>query len=640
MVILNPLMPPRLEAGTIPNTQPFTMRENFSQMGLVEGMRHWIVDTLIPYINENFTELDDKWVEQANKLIADFETITIALVAEVNEAVSQMGDQVEQAEAAQAAAEAARDQAAIYASNVEAFQDTAITNIISDDQSSTFAKLSELFATASDLSTLTTTVTENASAITVIEDAIDGRLSDASLEGKFVRGIIMAGADIDPTGVADSTAGMQAVIDANPNGTIDVPEGVYKFGVLTLSQGQVLRGVGRSTYRDRYSVFGTPGWMNDANFGGTILRSTAASGVAVTIVDPDEVTEGGMENITLIGPGSGTATGVQLGGISPIKSLVNPQLTNVVIGNFARGFVMAYVNEGEFNSLIIRGCLVAGKFEVAVNHNIFNMLDVQWCGEGIEISSNSYSNTFLTPIFQSNTGWGVLLRGTKNLFLNPYFENNGGAIQVFAGANANKFETPFLNSLVDKILILAASFDNEVSNVSWSGAAATVEDNGSRTRVSGRIANLSGTATDRVVVDPGRAGTTFGPWDSFTPVITGLGWAFGNATVTGRMRRSGRTISGRIMIVWGDTSTFGGGAPKLSLPYVPVSRGMVQAHAVRNTVGSFDLFPRIDLSAATVNINARSAAGNGAAAAFTATYPATWQPGDTLEVFFDYEAIA
>lgn len=171
MVIANPLMPPRLGVGTIPSVVPFTMRENRSQMGLVEGMRHWIDKDLVPFINENIDSLSNTWVEQANKLIDDFEMITTGLVATVNEAVEGIGTSVEDAQAAQAAAEAARDLAAQYASDAEEIQDAAITTIVSDDASATRAAMDVLYASFA--------------SVTGINGVLNGRLSAATLDGRF-----------------------------------------------------------------------------------------------------------------------------------------------------------------------------------------------------------------------------------------------------------------------------------------------------------------------------------------------------------------------------------------------------------------------------------------------------------------------
>src|SRR5690606_6054014 len=168
MVIENPLMPPRLGVGTIPNVQPFTMRENFAQMGLVEGMRHWIVTDLIPFVNLNIDKLSTEWVEQVNSLITQFETITIGLVSDVNEAVEQIGTSVTDAQAAQVAAEAARDLAEQFASQAQDVQDGSVTVIVNDEDSQLRNALTGLFAPLAGYTTLYDVVNS-------------GRLSDATL---------------------------------------------------------------------------------------------------------------------------------------------------------------------------------------------------------------------------------------------------------------------------------------------------------------------------------------------------------------------------------------------------------------------------------------------------------------------------
>ncbi len=478
---------------------------------------------------------------------------------------------------------------------------------------------------------------ENDEAIATYIGADDSETATALMR-RYVSSVTMAGPGIDPTGVTDSTVAMQAIIDANPNGQIYVPAGVYKFTTLRLDAGQLLFGVGRSTYRDRYSVFGTPGWLDDANFGGAVLRSTAATGTAITIVDPTEVTEGGLLDLTLIGPGSGAAVGVQIGGISPIKSTVNPKIRNVAIGNFATGAQLAYVNEGVFDGWTFRGCQLAIEFVAAVNHNVFTGLDIQWCGDGVRIAIGCYANTFLSPIFQSDSGVAVRSAGTKTAFYNPYFENIGQQAMIISGMG-NKVDSPFINDVGDIIQIDAGASENEIENFGWQGAAGAIVDNGSRTRISGRTNNVSGTGTGRVVIDPGEPGTPFGLWKGFNPTLGGTGWAIGNGTIVASYTRIGRTIHERVLITFGSTSTFGSASPTVSLPTdaVPQSRGMFEAVGVRNGVGSFRLFPRISaIGGSAVLINAMGANGQGVA--MTATTPAAWASGDTLEVYGTYEA--
>lgn len=469
-----------------------------------------------------------------------------------------------------------------------------------------------------------------------VKSELEGRLSQESLDSKYDREVFMRAPGIDPSGVVDSTAAMQAFIDANPLTRIVIPTGFFLFSELTCRSGQRLVGSGRATYRDRYSTFGTSGWMVNSNFGGTVLRSTSTSGTAIKIVDPSEVTEGGLENLTLIGPGSGTSVGVQIGGISPIKSTVNPQVRNVAIGNFSVGAKLAYVNEGDFDSWIIRGCVDAIQFVTDVNDNVFTKLDMQWCTNGATISSNSYANTFVNPIAQSLSGSGFIISGSKNAIYNPYFEGIGvDAVRLEVTANANKVDSPALFTS-SPIRVIASAPDNELSNVGWSGSAATIVDGGIRTRISGKIENISGAATRRLIIDPQNQGSPFGPWAAWTPTLSGTGWALGNGTLSGRYTRIGSTIHLRLMIVFGSTSTFGSVSPTINLPFNPLTRGLFGGFITRNSVGPYPIFPRISTDGSTT-VTIWAMGTGGLVQAVTSTTPATWASGDTLEIYGTYE---
>ena len=441
-------------------------------------------------------------------------------------------------------------------------------------------------------------------------------------------------------GVSTNISFLQAVLDDNPNTKIVVPGGVFKFTTLTLSAGQVLIGVGRSMYRDRFSTIGGAGWMVNANFGGTVLRSTATTGTAIVIVDPGEVTEGGLRDLSLVGPGSGTSVGVQLGGISPIKSLVNAQIHNVLVGNFATGAKLSYVNEGVFVAWIFRGCTTAVEFVSNVNHTSWTGLEAQWCGDGIIIPSTCYANAFESFIGQSLSGTAVEIGGAKNSFSNAYLEavvDDG--FRLLSTANANRVDSPTLMNSGSRVVVNLGAVDNQLLNIGWSGSAAAIVDNGTRTRISGKIENLTGTGPQRLVIDPAVSGSPFGPWQAFTPAMGGTGWALGDAAVAAAYTKIGRTVHFRIFIVFGSTSTYGTASPTLTLPVTPLRRAHVDAIMVRNGVGSYRMSPRVSTDgAASVAVNALGT--NGLTAAVTATHPATWAASDTLEVYGTFEAAA
>lgn len=68
---------PAVNAGVVPvgfrpysDITSFTYRTGMTHMALVENMRKWIQKTLIPFLNTNFTDMEDSWEIQVNALLA------------------------------------------------------------------------------------------------------------------------------------------------------------------------------------------------------------------------------------------------------------------------------------------------------------------------------------------------------------------------------------------------------------------------------------------------------------------------------------------------------------------------------------------------------------------------------------------
>lgn len=126
------------------NITPFTVRDNATYITVLEELRQFINDKLVPFINDNVDALDSAWIEKTQELIESWNTQSNTLITQVQTIADGLGTAVQDAVIAQNAAEAARDLAAQYASTVEAIQDDNITNI--------FTNLSSDFRTAFNLS--------------------------------------------------------------------------------------------------------------------------------------------------------------------------------------------------------------------------------------------------------------------------------------------------------------------------------------------------------------------------------------------------------------------------------------------------------------------------------------------------------
>lgn len=243
----------------------------------------------------------------------------------------------------------------------------------------------------------------------------------AALPGTYAATIPMVGTGIDPTGSADSTTAIQALITAAPNGAqIIAPLGVFQFSNLTFDHGKSLRGAGFQSLRDATTTFGDSAYATGTNFGGTVFRSTATSGDAITFLTTGVNNEGGtLADFILIGPGSGTSVGIHIG--TSTRSVLAPMCRNVKVCNFATGWLLENVNEGVLQ-VFARGCTTGVSVSSASNANVWHLLNVQRCTTGLTISSDTTQNVFLGPIGQNNTT-GCVNSGSLNTFLSVYSEN-------------------------------------------------------------------------------------------------------------------------------------------------------------------------------------------------------------------------
>lgn len=458
------------------------------------------------------------------------------------------------------------------------------------------------------------------------------------LMSRYVSMPVMYGAGIDRTGQTDSTSDMQAFIDDRPFARIYVPEGIYKFSQLVLASGQTLVGAGRSTARDRYTTFGATEWLLDSNFGGTVFRSTAQSGTSLAINNTAEVTEGGLENLTLIGSGTGTAVGLQLGNnTGPSRSMVNIRLSNVVVGNFTVGIWAAYINEGVFDHLILRGNELGMDLAISVNHNSFYALDIQWCGDGFRLAKNCHANGFYTPIMQSNSGTAANISGKKNKMSNPYLENNAHGLVFESGAIGNSVDTPFTNNASDSIWFKPGANENTLTSVGWTGGTSYIRNEGERNLLQGRLSNLTELGSDTIIVDPILTGTPFGQWKAYTPTVAGDNWSLGSGTANADYTMIGKTVHFRVLIKFGSTTTYGENSPTVELPFPALFRGEAHAVMVKSGTASYAMIARLGADNAT-SVTIDSFGANGRAQKTTANYPTVWASGDTLEVYGTYQA--
>lgn len=244
--------------------------------------------------------------------------------------------------------------------------------------------------------------------------------------------------------ITDDTAAFVATLAAaGPGGKVRVPYGRYVLSSLALSNGQKLSGDGYYIDRDSVSTIGmAAGYLTPANITGSVLRFTNTTGNSVDHVKTTINVGGGIEDIAIIGPGSGTSVGINFGNATP-RAVLAPVYRNVLVCNFATGLKMLHVNEGDMSSVLIKGCTTAISCVDDVNDVGWFKLNMQRCTNGLiqESGGLCYANSFVSPICQNITNFGFQLRGFSHSFSSPYFELCGAgttgnnSMMSFAGAS-------------------------------------------------------------------------------------------------------------------------------------------------------------------------------------------------------------
>ncbi|WP_158861995.1 glycosyl hydrolase family 28-related protein [Leifsonia sp. AG29] len=367
------------------------------------------------------------------------------------------------------------------------------------------------------------------------------------------------GAKLD--GATDDSGAVQAAANANPGRVITVPAGVSVWASgVTLGHGQTLRGAGQQDWRDRTGAFGDSNYANNANYNGTVIRFSGTTGTAITILDT-EVNSGGVEDFTLIGPGSGTSTGIAVGSSS--MSVVNLKVSRVKVANFYLGVWTQNVNEATFTALMIRGCSTGINLDTATNNNAFTMLDIERCGNGVIIGSTSWANSFYSLIAQSCSGIGVQVSGQLNAFYNPYFEaNTGGCFNVLSGARGTVLDAPMYGgssgALANAVTIASGALYTALRSHS-SNPAAIITNAGTGTRVDGAMGTgqLVDSGTGTILIDSATAGSAFGTSLAISnPTVTGF--TVGNGSVLAKYNKVGKRLFCEIKITLGSTSAITG----------------------------------------------------------------------------------
>jgi hypothetical protein len=129
-----------------------------------------------------------------------------------------------------------------------------------------------------------------------------------------------------------------------------------------------------------------------------------------------------------------------------------------------------------------------------------------------------------------------------------------------------------------------------------------------------------------------------GAWTAFTPswAAAGANPVIGNGSVFGRYVQVGKTVTGRIYIAPGSSTTFGSGYYIFGLPVAANTSLLagIAGKGIFNRGGIF--YPVLMVWQTSSSVTAYTTASPGVIV--TNTAPATWVNGDWFSIEFTYEA--
>jgi hypothetical protein len=106
----------------------------------------------------------------------------------------------------------------------------------------------------------------------------------------------------------------------------------------------------------------------------------------------------------------------------------------------------------------------------------------------------------------------------------------------------------------------------------------------------GSAVNLNVDGTNRFKINTDGlitgSGQSLGAGTAYTPVISGTGWALGNGTITGAYSAIGKMVYFDAKIIFGSTSTFGGSALQISLPFTAIDEKRINARFTDSSAGT------------------------------------------------------
>lgn len=171
-----PLLPFTRPGAIINNITPFTYRDGITYLEYLESLKDYLIEVVVPFIDESFDSLENKWADDMVEIIA---AVNSALAVQTADNAAQM----------QALTDYVNAQVQLIINDAIEVQDPVVAGIVGDTGSETRIALDGLYAKDADINGLDARVD-------TVEDTLSGRLSDATLDSKYVPASVVA----DPAG--------------------------------------------------------------------------------------------------------------------------------------------------------------------------------------------------------------------------------------------------------------------------------------------------------------------------------------------------------------------------------------------------------------------------------------------------------
>lgn len=512
------------------NIQPFTVRDGATYLLVLEGMREWLRDTLVPHLDKEINELAETWGVNAEDIKGRFDTLAEELVTRVDTAVEGVDADAAAALAAKAASEAARDLAAQYASDAAEVQDSTVTGLVNSEATSLRTALESLFASAS------------------VQEAVeDGRLSADALAASFVDKALTESGYLAPTSLDDKYENYyfpSEVVYVSPTGNDTfngrAPRKAFKTIKAAVESGAKLINVLPGTH-NQTEMIDVPAGVRIIGGGkdNTIVLSTIVSEPAAFVLGNNSK----ISDLTINGVNSDEgATGILLAGNTGRQVLSDVDVTmfypSCILFESQAGSQFRGVNVGAN----CRDSLTGGsRYAVAVATDT--------------APAGAVPRSFVN--FQSQGSPAFNFGGCDNFYISNStigdlrYTNDSRGVSIVASRILNQM---LLEIKGHNNSILACNINPEIQimpgtdNVTLSGS------------FNRDVIDKSGNGRNNV--------THF--WKAYTPIITGgNGGTFdiGNGTLMAYYSRSGSRITIDIRLTVGSTTVLPAGELRIGLPY-------------------------------------------------------------------------